>query len=83
MVSHTVTSNNGSREHVEPAGCWSVPCEPVDSEPVAWLGQVRATGFSCTALFQPGGGTAAVEAVRKHYRNPCWQPNAWEPSLNS
>lgn len=49
MVSHTATSNNGSKEHVEPAGCCSVPWEPVDSEAVAWLGQARAT-FSFHAL---------------------------------
>lgn len=45
MVSHIVTSNNGCREHMEPAGCWSVAWEPVDSEPVARLGQLRATLF--------------------------------------
>lgn len=73
---HTAPSHNGSSS-------WSVlRAHGFRASCMAGAGKSHFV-FACTSLLQPGGGTTAVEAVRKHCRSPCWQPNAWEPSLNS
>lgn len=45
MVSHTATSNNGSKEHVEPAGCCSVPWEGFRSSCMAGTGKSHFVFF--------------------------------------